>query len=231
MINISFASAFTDLSDPSKLGELMDKLSPWHYVVLFLIIFAESGLLIGMFLPGDSLLFTAGFLAYKGDLNIWILLPMFFAAAFIGDQTGYFVGHKLGERIFHKENARILKKSHIKKTHDFFEKHGSKTIVIARFVPIVRTLAPTMAGTAKMSYKTFVTFNAIGALLWGIGVTLLGVILGDTIGEKNIDKYLLPIIACIIAISFIPPIIEFIKHKKEVKEVGEELKDLADTEL
>ena len=211
----SIISFFKDLLDPSKLGTLLDNLSPWQYIVLFAIIFAESGLLIGIFLPGDTLLFTAGFLAFKGDLNIWVLVPLFFIAAFVGDQTGYLVGNKLGERLFKKENAKILKKSHIDKTHAFFEKHGPKTILLARFVPIVRTIAPTMAGTAKMSYKTFVKFNAVGAALWGVGISLLGYFLGSAIGEKNIDKYLLPIIALIFVISFIQPVIEFIKHKKE----------------
>lgn len=234
MINISFASFisfFTDLLDPNKLGKLLDNLSPWQYVVLFLVIFAESGLLIGIFLPGDTLLFTAGVLAVDGKLNIWILVPLFFIAAFSGDQTGYLVGNKLGEKLFKKENAKILKKSHIEKTHAFFEKHGPKTILLARFVPIVRTIAPTMAGTARMSYKTFVKYNAVGAALWGVGVSLLGFFLGSAIGKENIEKYLILIVAIIFIISFIPPAIEFIKHKKESKEAREELKDLADTEL
>ena len=225
MLLSSIVSFFTDLLDPTKLGDILDRLSPWHYIVLFVIIFAESGLLIGMLLPGDSLLFTAGFLAFKGDLNIWVLLPLFCISAFTGDQVGYFVGNKYGMKIFHKENAKILKKSHVKKTHDFFEKHGPKTILLARFVPIVRTLAPTMAGTAGMKYKTFVKYNAIGALLWGVGVSLLGYFLGEAIGEENIDKYLLPIIAGIIFLSFIPPVIEYIKHKREIDEVVEEVKE------
>ena len=221
MVIASFISFFKDLLDPSKLGHLLQSWSPWQYVVLFVIIFAESGLLIGLILPGDSLLFTAGILAVSGKLNIWILVPLFFAAAFTGDQTGYFIGSIFGEKLFHKENAKILKKSHIEKTHAFFEKHGPKTILISRFVPIVRTIAPTMAGTAKMKYKTFITYNAIGGAFWGVGVTLLGYFLGDAIGSKNIDKYLLPIVAVIILLSIIPPVIEIIRHKREVKEVVE----------
>ncbi len=214
MIFASFITFFTDLLDPSKLGEILDSVSPWQYVVLFVIIFAESGLLIGLFLPGDSLLFTAGILASSGKLNIWILLPLSFAAAFTGDQTGYFVGSKLGTKMFSKEDAKILKKSHIEKTSVFFDKHGPKTILLARFVPIVRTLAPTMAGTAKMKYHTFISYNIFGALIWGVGVPIAGFFLGDVIGEDKIDKFLLPIIAFIIFLSFLPPLFEYIKHRK-----------------
>jgi len=209
-----------EIFSAEKMTEIVEAVHPWHYVVLFAIIFAESGILIGMFLPGDSLLFTMGFLAYKGDLNIWILLPLFFIAAFTGDQVGYYIGNKAGGAFFKNENARILKPSHVIKTHDFFEKHGPKTIVLARFVPIVRTIAPIMAGTGNMKYGTFIKFNAFGALLWGVGVTLLGYFLGELIGEENIDKYLLPIIIAIVLISFIPPFIEWRKSKKERRHEG-----------
>jgi membrane-associated protein len=201
--------------DANWIEDFLHRIHPWEYFVLFAIIFAESGLLIGFFLPGDTLLFTAGFLAYKGDLNIWLLVPLLFLAAFAGDQTGYFVGRRAGEKFFTKENAKILKKSHVEKTHAFFEKYGGKTIILARFVPIVRTLAPVMAGTGKMSYKKFVSFNAIGAALWGIGITLLGYFLGKSIGAEKVDKYLLPIIAVIFVASFIPPAIEWYLHKKK----------------
>nr|HMS24250.1 VTT domain-containing protein [Acidimicrobiia bacterium] len=162
MINnlIIGAPGIFKIFDPEWIAEFLRNISPWQYVVLFIVAFAESGILLGMFLPGDSLLFVSGFLAFKGDLDIWILLPLFFIAAFSGDQAGYWIGKSAGEHFFRNEDARILKKSHVEKTHAFFEKHGPKTIVLARFVPIVRTLAPIMAGTGKMTYKTFVTFNA-----------------------------------------------------------------------
>ncbi len=210
-------SGIMRIFDPNEIGNFLEDISPWHYVFLFGVIFAESGVLIGIFLPGDSLLFVAGFLAFKDDLNIWILLPLFFIAAFTGDQVGYLFGKSAGEHFFKKE-GRILKKSHIEKTHAFFEKHGPKTIVLARFVPIVRTVAPIMAGTAEMKYKTFVTFNVIGAALWGIGVTLLGYFLGQSIGAEKIDKYLLPIIGVIIALSLIAPMLEYLKSRHDAQE-------------
>jgi len=216
-VNSSFylSSSFLKILDPVWMEQFLKDISPWQYVVLFAIIFAESGLLIGMFLPGDSLLFVAGFLAFKGDLTIWILLPLLFIAAFTGDQVGYTIGKLSGERFFRNENAKILKKSHIDKTKIFFDKHGPKTIVIARFVPIVRTLAPVMAGTAKMHYKTFVSFNVVGAFIWAIGITLMGYFLGQSIGAETIDKYLLPIIALVVLLSLSPAIFEWIKHTIE----------------
>ena len=214
IIPVLASNGVLKIFDPVWMEQFLRDISPWQYLVLFAIIFAESGLLIGMFLPGDSLLFVAGFLAYKGDLNIWILLPLLFIAAFTGDQVGYTIGKLSGDKFFSKEDAKILKKSHIEKTKAFFDKHGSKTIVIARFVPIVRTLAPVMAGTAKMQYRKFLTFNIIGAFLWAIGITLLGYFLGKSIGAETIDKYLLPIIALVVVLSLSPAIFEWVLHKK-----------------
>lgn len=225
-INIYVGSIF-EIFSADGIAKILDAVTPWHYVLLFAFIFAESGILIGMFFPGDSLLFTMGLFAaagtekYSFNLNIWILLPLFFIAAFTGDQAGYFIGNKAGDRYFKKENAKILKPSHVIKTHEFFEKHGPKTILLARFVPIVRTIAPIMAGTGKMRYKTFVIYNAVGALIWGVGITLLGYFLGDLIGEENVDKYLLPIIIGIIVVSFIPPYFEYRKSKKEKNDDAE----------
>ncbi len=218
--SVFFAAGFLKIFDPVWIEQFLKDISPWQYVVLFAVIFAESGLLIGMFLPGDSLLFVAGFLAFKGDLNIWALIPMLFIAAFAGDQVGYTTGRLGGEKFFKNENARILKKSHVDKTKTFFDKHGSKTIVIARFVPIVRTLAPIMAGTAKMEYKKFVVFNVIGALIWTTGITLAGYFLGQSIGAETIDKYLLPIIALVVLLSLSPAIFEFIRHRISKKQLS-----------
>ncbi|MBJ7262005.1 MAG: VTT domain-containing protein [Acidimicrobiia bacterium] len=193
--------------------ELINSLSPYAEVAIWVIIFAETGLLIGFFLPGDSLLFTAGLLAGQGKLNIWLLLPGVFIAAFVGDQVGYTFGEKLGPRLFSKPDSRFFKQEYVTHTRNFFNKHGSKTIIIARFVPIVRTFAPVLAGVGEMDRKTFVIYNVIGAFLWAVGLTMLGYILGDVIGE-SVDKYLLPIIAVIILISLIPPLVEWRRAKK-----------------
>jgi membrane-associated protein len=179
---------------------------------LFVIVFAESGLLIGFFLPGDSLLFTAGLLASQGHLNIAVILPLCFIAAVLGDQVGYAFGNKVGPSIFRRPDSRFFKHEHIERAETFFEAHGPKTIVMARFVPIVRTFAPIVAGAGKMHYRTFVRYNVVGALLWAVGVTALGYILGESV--PGIEKYLLPAILVIIAISFIPVGVEAWKARR-----------------
>lgn len=193
--------------------ELINSLTPYAEVAIWLIIFAETGLLIGFFLPGDSLLFTAGLLAGQGKLDIALLLPGVFIAAFVGDQLGYTIGQKIGPRLFSKTDSRFFKQEYVTHTKNFFTKHGSKTIIIARFVPVVRTFAPVLAGVGEMERRTFIIYNLVGAFLWAVGITLLGYILGDIVGD-SIDKYLLPIIALIILISLIPPFIEWRRAKK-----------------
>jgi len=184
---------------------------------LFVIIFAESGLLIGFFLPGDSLLFTAGLLASQGKfgLNLPVLLIGCFIAAVAGDQVGYMFGQKAGPALFRRPDSRIFKQQYVHRANEFFERHGKKTIVIARFVPIVRTFAPILAGVGSMQYRSFLTFNIVGALLWAVGVTTAGYILGDTV--PDIDKYLLPIIGVIILLSVLPPAIEILRHRRRAK--------------
>lgn len=187
------------------------------YAGLFGIVFAESGLFIGFFLPGDSLLFTAGFLASQGFLNIWILLIGTFVCAVVGDSVGYAFGRKVGPMIFKREDSLLFHKDHLQKAHKFYEKHGGKTIILARFMPIVRTFAPIVAGAGNMHYRTFLVFNVIGGFLWAIGMTLLGFFLGRVI--PGVDKYLLPIIAAIIFFSILPGIIHFgkdwLRRRKE----------------
>lgn len=182
-----------------------------------LIVFAESGLLIGFFLPGDSLLFTAGFLTYTGLLpvNIHILVAVLFAAAVAGDSVGYTFGRKAGPRVFSKPDARLFKQEYVKQAQAFYEKHGGKTIIIARFVPIVRTFAPIVAGVGKMEYQKFLTYNVIGAFLWAAGVTYAGYFLGKWFEHMGweIDHILLPVIAVIIFISVAPPAIHILKDK------------------
>ena len=201
----------TDAIDPQQL------IRSFGTIGLFLIIFAESGLLIGFFLPGDSLLFTAGLLAARGDLNIVVVLIGCFLAAVIGDQVGYTFGRKVGPSIFSRPNSRLFKQSHIQRADEFFEEHGAKTIVLARFVPVVRTFTPILAGVGSMKYRTFLIYNLIGGFLWAIGVTSLGYLLGDQIGADNIDKYLLPIIFVIIVISILPAVIEVLRHRRKAK--------------
>jgi membrane-associated protein len=181
------------------------------YLGLFAIIFAESGILIGLFLPGDSLLFTAGFLASQGYLHIGILLPVFFIAAFLGDSVGYYIGYKVGPRIFKREKSFWFKPENVEKTRIFFEKYGRKAVVIARFLPIIRTFIPVMAGVGEMKYETFVFYNAIGALIWAVGLTALGYLFGNTI--PNADKYILPIVLLIVVVSVVPTIWQYLKER------------------
>jgi membrane-associated protein len=193
--------------------DLLESFGPWATIGLFLIIFAETGLLIGFFLPGDSLLFTAGILASQGNLNIAVIALGCFLAAVIGDQVGYTIGHRAGPALFRRPDSRIFKQKYVERTKEFFEKHGPKTILLARFVPIVRTFAPVLAGVGEMSRRTFTTFNVVGGFVWGVGVTLAGYLLSEVIGE-DIDRYLLPIIAFIILLSILPPVIEALKHRR-----------------
>jgi membrane-associated protein len=184
-----------------------------------LVVFAESGLLIGFFLPGDSLLFTAGFLVYSGffTINIHLLVLILFIAAVIGDSVGYTIGRKAGPHIFTRPNSLLFKQENVLKAQHFFEKHGGKTIIIARFIPIVRTFAPVVAGVAKMEYKHFLAFNVIGGFLWAAGVTYLGYFVGKELTRAgiDIDQVLLPIISIIIFLSVLPPAIHLLKDKKQ----------------
>jgi membrane-associated protein len=182
------------------------------------IVFAESGLLIGFFLPGDSLLFTTGFLIHAGllDINIHVAVLIIFLAAVLGDTVGYWFGRKAGPRIFNKPDARLFRKEYVQRAQDFYEKHGGKTIIIARFIPIVRTFAPIVAGAARMEYRRFLSFNVIGGFLWAAGITYIGYGLGawfESLGIE-IDHILLPVIALIILISVLPPAIHILKDKQ-----------------
>lgn len=212
----------TDLLTPitftsALLGLDLVELITWAGTIgVAAIIFAESGLLIGFFLPGDSLLFTAGFLTHQGILNINIhtLVAILFVAAAAGDSVGYMFGNRVGRKIFRRPDSLLFKKENIEHAEKFYEKHGPKTIIIARFVPVVRTFAPVVAGVARMNYRTFITFNLIGALLWAVGVTYLGYYAGawfTSIG-LDIDHVLLPIVAIILLISVLPPAVHILKN-------------------
>lgn len=187
------------------------------YLGLFAIIFAESGLLIGFFFPGDSLLFTAGFLASQNILSLPILIVTCFVAAVLGDSVGYTFGHKIGRRLFKREDSLFFHKKNLLKAEAFYEKHGAKTIVIARFMPIIRTFAPIVAGIGTMKYSTFIRFNIIGGVLWAIGLNLLGYFLGNLI--PDVDKYLLPIVALIIIASVAPGIIHILKDEEQRQDI------------
>lgn len=195
--------ALVDLVDPEKL------LVAFGTIGLFAIVFAESGLLFGFFLPGDSLLFTAGLLASQGKLSLPVILVGCFVCAVAGDQVGYAFGNRVGPALFRRPDSRFFKRAHLDKAQAFFDRHGSKTIVLARFVPVARTFVPIVAGVGSMTYRTFMTFNIVGGFLWAVGVTLIGYILGETI--PNVDKYLLPVIAVIVVLSAIPVGVELLK--------------------
>lgn len=183
------------------------------YLGIFAVIFAESGLFVGFFLPGDSLLFTAGFLASQGLFNIWLLMPLIFVGAVLGDNVGYAFGYKVGPMLFNKEESILFHKDHLERARIFYEKYGKKAIVLARFMPGIRTFAPILAGVGKMNYTVFMAYNLIGGLLWGVGLPLLGYLLGNTIPDA--DKYLLPIILLIIFLSILPSLIHVWKNDDE----------------
>jgi membrane-associated protein len=167
--------------------------------------------LFGFFLPGDSLLFTAGLFAAQGKLNLPIILVGCFIAAVTGDQVGYAFGNRVGPAIFRREDSRFFKQEYVEKAQNYFDKYGSKTIVLARFVPIVRTFAPIVAGVGSMPYRTFLTFNILGGLLWAVGVTLLGYFLGEIeVIEENLEIAIL----AIVALSIVPILIELIRARR-----------------
>lgn len=172
------------------------------YLGVFSIVFLESGMLVGFFFPGDSLLFTAGFLASQGFLDINILIIGCFIAAVSGDSIGYYIGKKIGPKIFNKEDSIFFQKKHLERAQKFYEKHGGKTIILARFIPVIRAFAPVVAGVGLMQYKRFVLFNLVGGALWAIGISLAGFYMGSLI--PDVDKYLLPIVGLIIVASIAP---------------------------
>jgi membrane-associated protein len=202
---------------------IVARMSPQHLLETFgtigllVIVFAESGLLLGIILPGDSLLFTAGLFASSNHhgtlkLNLAVILIGCLLAAIAGSQVGFELGRRFGPRIFNRADSRLFKRAYVERAREFFEGNGPKAIVLARFMPIVRTLAPVLAGVGKMDVRTFTLFNVIGGAFWSVGVITAGYLLGSRF--KNIDKYLLPIIAVIVIISAIPPVLELRKQRR-----------------
>jgi membrane-associated protein len=194
--------------------DLLQIVKSLGYFGVWGIIFAESGLLVGFFLPGDSLLFTAGFVASQKLLNIWILILGAFLCALLGDNVGYTTGYRFGRRLFQKEDSLLFQKKHLIRTQKFYQKYGKKTIVLARLVPIVRTFAPIIAGVGAMHYRTFMFYNLLGGFLWTFGVTLLGYFLGKSLPAEQVDQYLLPIIGLIIIVSLVPSVIHLIQENR-----------------
>ncbi len=201
---------FRTFSSPDGLQQLV---SSGGIIALAIIIFAENGLLIGFFLPGDSLLITAGILigGHRVDIDFITLALVLWVAAVVGESAGYYIGKKAGDTLYKRPDSRLFKRTHLARTHAFYEKHGGKTIVLARFIPIIRTFVPVVAGAARMNLKKFMLFNVVGGLLWTFGVLLLGLMLGKSVA--NIGDYLYLIIGIVILLSMLPPIIEFFKSR------------------
>ncbi|OGG50582.1 hypothetical protein A2763_04435 [Candidatus Kaiserbacteria bacterium RIFCSPHIGHO2_01_FULL_54_36] len=182
------------------------------YPGIFAVVFLESGVFFGFFLPGASMLFTAGLLASQGVFNVWILVPLVTIAAILGDNVGYWFGAKVGYKLFERPDSRFFKQEHLVQAKIFYERHGFLAIVLARFVPIVRTFTPIIAGIVRMNYKAFVLYNITGGLLWGAGVTFLGYYLGNKI--PGIDAYISPIVVAIIFLTTIPLFREYFRQRK-----------------
>lgn len=216
-------SYFTHLLafNPLDAQAWLEAMGPWATIGLIAIIFAESGLLIGFFLPGDSILFLAGFFASPAakeaahiDLNIWVIIVGCSIAAIAGDQVGYLFGNKVGPSLFTRPDSRFFKQENVARAQKFFDEKGAKTIILARFVPIVRTFAPIVAGVAEMRYSLFVRYNIIGGTIWAAGVPTAGYVLGKSIPAKTAEKYIYLIVIGIVVISLIPVALEYRNHKK-----------------
>ena len=205
-----FIEAIGALTNPEKLIQLLVPLfTSWvGYVVLFAIVFAETGMLVGFFLPGDSLLFLVGAVGGAGDLDLLAVNIVLIAAAILGDTFGYMLGRKTGPRIFRRPDSRLFHRQHLERTQAFYEKHGGKTIIYARFVPILRTFAPFVAGVGRMNYARFISFNVFGGIGWVLAMTTLGYMLG---GVPIVKQHLEKVILLIILVSAAPVLIEGIK--------------------
>ncbi len=190
---------------------LVSVLQTAGYLGLFAMVFAESGFFLGVFLPGDSLLFTAGILASSSYFSIWLIIPIALVAAILGDSFGYYFGNKTRKYLFVREDSWVFSTKNLDKAKVFYLHHGHKALILARFLPIIRTFVPALAGASDMDYNKFLIYNVAGGILWVFSITLLGFFLGNTI--PNIDHYLLPIIIGIIVVSFIPVLFKLIKER------------------
>jgi membrane-associated protein len=216
----AFFEFLRTLSDPERLIQFLSTVvTGWMgYAVLFLVVFSETGLLVGFFFPGDSLLFTVGVVAGAGELNIVAICALLTCASILGDQSGYWLGYRTGPKIFNRPDSRLFKQEYVRQTQAFYEKHGGKTLIYAKFVPIVRTFAPFMAGVGRMRYPRFVAFNIFGGLGWVISMTLAGYFLG---GVPIIRRHFEKVVIVIVLVSVLPMLIHAIRSRRQprVKEV------------
>ena len=196
----------------THLLSLIQQYGDWVYAILFCIIFAETGLVVAPFLPGDSLLFVAGALCGMGSMELHILIPLLILAAFSGDNTNYWIGRLVGKKLVHRPNSRFIRREHLDKTHAFYKKHGGKTILFARFLPIIRTFAPFVAGVGLMNYRLFLLFSALGGTAWIASFTVGGYFFGNIPVIKN---NLTLMVVGIVLVSFLPAIREFIRHRQQ----------------
>jgi membrane-associated protein len=194
----------------------LDDLIRWGgYFILVAIVFTETGLLVGFFLPGDSLLITAGLVAAAGGLDIWLLNGLLIVAAIVGDSVGYAIGYRTGPRLFRKEESRWFARKHLLRTREFYERHGGKTIVLARFIPIIRTFAPVVAGVGQMEYRRFLFYNVFGGIGWVVSLTWAGYLLGQTI--PNIDRHIHIVVAVVIVLSVVPIGVEWWRARSRAR--------------
>jgi membrane-associated protein len=208
-----------DFLNPKNIIEFLTTRGlPLTYAGLVFIVFAETGLAMGFFLPGDSLLVVAGLFAASGKLNVFILLFTLFVAAVVGDAVGYYSGLKLGPRVFTRQKSFFFRPSHLEKAHAFYEKYGGKTIIIARFVPIVRTFAPIVAGAAQMSYRQFAVYNIVGGFLWVFSMILAGYFLGSLVERAfgiRLEDHIEKVVVVVVFLSLLPPLFEYLKSRRE----------------
>lgn len=225
---MEFIYQFIDFIKPDNLiNWLLDLLGVYVYFGLFFIIFAEVGLAVGFFLPGDSLLVVTGLMAktLPDKLYVWYAVTAMFAGSVIGDSTGYWTGRVMGKSLFKREDSFIFKPSRVEKAHKFFEKHGAKTIVLARFVPIVRTFAPLVIGASKMPYSKYVLYSVLGGFLWIFGLVLTGYYLGSLVEETfgiKLQEHIEKVVIVVVFLSILPPIIEYLKHRSNKEDEAEE---------
>jgi len=224
---VDFLHQIKDFLNPKFLIDYMlNLLGVYVYLGLWFVVFAETGLAVGFFLPGDSLLVVSGLFAAAGKLNVALVLLAFFLGSVLGDSTGYWTGRFMGKTLFNRESSRIFKPSRVEKAHAFFEKYGVKTVILARFVPIVRTFAPLVVGAAEMSYAKFLAFSVIGGLLWISSMVLAGYFLGGVIERAlniRLEDHIEKVVIVVVAISLLPPLIEYLRHRFGKKPAIEEI--------
>ena len=224
---VDFLHQIKDFLNPKFLIDYMlNLLGVYVYFGLWFVVFAETGLAVGFFLPGDSLLVVSGLFAAAGKLNVAFVLLAFFLGSVVGDSTGYWTGRFMGKTLFNRESSRIFKPSRVEKAHAFFEKYGVKTVILARFVPIVRTFAPLVVGAAEMSYPKFLAFSVVGGLLWISSMVLAGYFLGGVIERAlniRLEDHIEKVVVVVVAISLLPPLIEYLRHRFGKKPAIEEI--------